>query len=62
MVLQAMVHFEPQFEDDSEDEDNKGMFGTLMKCPENEQEAIDILHKLEEDASRWGQCDEDSDE
>ena len=30
------------------------MFGTLMKCPENEQEAIDIMHKFEEDASRWG--------
>ena len=38
------------------------MFGTLMKCPENEKEAIEIMHKMEEDASRWGQCDEESGE
>ena len=38
------------------------MFGTLMKCPENDQEAIDMARKMEEDASRWGQCDHDSEE
>ena len=35
-ILQAMVDFEPQFEEDSDDEENKDMFGTMMKCPENE--------------------------
>ena len=33
-----------------------------MKCPENEQEAIEMVYKMEEDASRWGQCDEDSED
>ena len=57
-----MAEFEVQFEEDSEDEDNREMFGTLMKCPENEQEAIEMVYKMEEDASRWGQCDEDSED
>ena len=34
--MQAMADFEVQLEDDSEDEENKEMFGTLMKCPESE--------------------------
>ena len=38
------------------------MFGTIMRCPENDQEALDMARKMEEDASRWGQCDEDSEE
>lgn len=38
------------------------MFGTMMKCPENEQEAIEMVYKMEEDASRWGNCGEDSEE
>lgn len=36
LVMQAMADFEVQFEDDSEDEENREMFGTLMKCPESE--------------------------
>ena len=60
--MQAMADFEVQFEDDSEDEENRDMFGTLMKCPESEQEAIEMVHKMEEDASRWGQADEDSED
>lgn len=61
-VLEALKEFEVQFEDDSEDEYNRQMFGTLMKCPESDQEAFDMARKMEEDASRWGQCDDDSEE
>ena len=57
-----MAHFEQQIEDDSDAEDDKEMFGTLMRCPTTEQEAIDMVHRMEEDASRWAQCDEDSEE
>ena len=48
-----MMHFEQQIDDDSDAEDDKEMFGTLMACPTNEQEAIDMVHRMEEDASRW---------
>ena len=61
-MLEALKEFEVQFEDDSEDENNREMFGTIMRCPENDLEAFEMARKMEEDASRWGQCDDDSEE
>ena len=61
-MLEALKEFEVQFEDDSDDENNREMFGTIMRCPENDLEAFEMARKMEEDASRWGQCDDDSEE
>ena len=46
-MLEALKKFEVQFEEDSEDEDNHEMFGTVMECPKNKLEAMRMAKSFE---------------
>ena len=49
-MLEALKEFEVQFEDDSEDENNREMFGTVRGCPESDLEAFEMARKYEMEA------------